>query len=533
MVQDEAIKYNSLFQEVELAIVNIENLGFDMNIFREQLKEIHNSVNENVKVNYTSSMLEASYIQSYSNGIYNLNKLKNQLDRYDIYLKVKNICEFINMKSFNDMSLEQLEKCVSKLIYALREIHKSGTIDYDNEKHIVESLYETVYNVMKLEIIMNGESQLYLYIKSDDINKSYFNKLIMGDIEKINLNNDSKKNLKTKILELGQDGIYTDYLDLELIKLIIINIDNTDLKKVIYDKLEKLCDDIIISSKSILKKEENYKYYKSKNDSLINEYNKVKKKFNKKLTSFVLSISLMITGLIGSPIFARRAAKKLVYDRYLYSYYSSSESYASDRVDEGYFGFFGEDDDIYYSNLTKFDNDGKELGNIDLSFLNFNSIEEYVSYISNNKKIDGVYEIKDDESYVIEFEHRKRNLNSKAYVETVILTFLMYCFILLIYIYCDLLDKKTYYKMKHYLVEVKKYKEELDNNNNNVINWFNQLMNEINKNEELRNRFNELFNANLFLLDNPDELYKRIDKICNLEKIENVKKLIRDSKKSR
>ena len=34
MSRDEAIKYNSLYQEVELAISNIKNLGFEVKDFK-------------------------------------------------------------------------------------------------------------------------------------------------------------------------------------------------------------------------------------------------------------------------------------------------------------------------------------------------------------------------------------------------------------------------------------------------------------------------------------------------------------------
>ena len=49
---------------------------------------------------------------------------------------------------------------------------------------------------------------------------------------------------------------------------------------------------------------------------------------------------------------------------------------------------------------------------------------------------------------------------------------------------------------------LKEYKETL-----------NKLLNEINKYEELRVRFDELYNENKYLLDNPEKLFNKIDSL--------------------
>lgn len=249
MTRDEAIKYNALYQEIELAISNIHNLGFDTTEFVRVLREIHNRVNDNVKVKYVRGMAEASYIQSYSNGINELNKLKNRLDYYDVYVKTYNTCNYINIKLNKDISKEEMAKCVSQMIYTMKSIFKSSTIDYDDEKQIIEKIYETAYNIIKLGIITDGESQLYQFAKKEDVNISYFNNLVLKDIEGINLGENT--NIKTKIYELGVNGIYSNYFDLELIKLIIISTKEADLKGIITDKIKTLCNEILESDKEI------------------------------------------------------------------------------------------------------------------------------------------------------------------------------------------------------------------------------------------------------------------------------------------
>ena len=58
-------------------------------------------------------------------------------------------------------------------------------------------------------------------------------------------------------------------------------------------------------------------------------------------------------------------------------------------------------------------------------------------------------------------------------------------------------------------------------------------MNAINKNEELRNKFNELYEANKYLLNNPQELYNRVNDVIAVEEVNDAKKLVKDNKKGR
>lgn len=79
----------------------------------------------------------------------------------------------------------------------------------------------------------------------------------------------------------------------------------------------------------------------------------------------------------------------------------------------------------------------------------------------------------------------------------------------------NLKDNKGYYKENYKILQ-----ENID-----------KLMNIINSNEEYRNKFNQLYEENKFLLENPEELYRRINELEKLDKIEEAKKLVREYKK--
>ena len=98
VTRDLAIKYKNLYQEVDMIIDNIKELGFNMEEYELLLKDINAKVVNSIKEDYIENFARASYENHYSKGINNLNILKNKLDRYNIYFKVINSCNYVEIK---------------------------------------------------------------------------------------------------------------------------------------------------------------------------------------------------------------------------------------------------------------------------------------------------------------------------------------------------------------------------------------------------------------------------------------------------
>lgn len=529
-MHDEGIKYNSLYGEVELAITNIASLGFDMKEFIEKLKEIHNDVNSKVKVNYYKGLAEASYIQSYSNGIWQLEKLKSELDKFDIYVQAQNICEYINIKLDGDLSDTELSKLVSKMIYTLKMIVKSPTIDYDNEKYIVEKIYETSYNVIKLELLHMGESQLFLFAKSEDINISYFNKLILKDIEKIDLKEEKNKRLKTKLYELGQKGIYSNYLDLDLIKLILLSDGDYNLKETLINRINALAVEIIDETTKIGDSCSTLEIALERKKDALKEVKEISKQFRKKIVSLILSVSILSGGAYGIAKLSKRLEEKTDYDKRVQIY--SSEGGIRSYKEEKVLGCDAKPNDtvvlrIYGSEGT---DNNYHYQVYDISNIEYNDMADYYKYVSDNYDIDGArIEIEKTDYY--------RGMDDTAYM---MLMYFFYIFFIVLfelgsaspyredYSWFGYIRIKNIIKKKH---EVNYKKDSLKARVDDLEGLANEIINKINHNEELRKRFNELYQENKYLLDNPEELIKRVNNLATLEKVDNVKKLIKERNK--
>ena len=84
---------------------------------------------------------------------------------------------------------------------------------------------------------------------------------------------------------------------------------------------------------------------------------------------------------------------------------------------------------------------------------------------------------------------------------------------------------ELYDETKELLANKERYKEYKDKIADNI----NKMLELVNQNEELRDEFNRLYEANKYLLDKPDELYQRFNNITNND----AKKLIKENKNKR
>ena len=537
MQRDEAIKYNSLYQEVLLAISNIKNLGFDVSEFENSLKTIHNDVNNNVKVNYVKGMAEASYIQSYATGINELNKLKIKLDNYDVYASAYNTCSYISMLLNDSISRRELEKCISKMIAVLKSISKSRTIDYDDEKSIIEKIYETAYNVIKLEIMMTGESQLYLFVKNGDTNISYFNNLIIKDIEVIDLQNEKNRKLKTKMFELGQNGIYSNYLDLELIKLIMVINNGDNLKEIVISNVNKLCVEISENVKSILSKESLIENKANNKDDIKEKLARYTKSLKRRIVSLALSMSLITLGGFQVPKLAKTASEIGGYYRKTEIVTVDGNEYSKTAKDTKYDEY--KEPEVVARLIPIIDLENNSVSSsdyyeYDISNVKFDSIQEYYDYAREIYESDLVDHTLEIQKTSYDFVKPLNLMMISCYVLYMII-------LVLLNIASTIRFKKEvpdtswfeYIKIK----EIKRLLEKIKMEKANlaeVTDELNELitvaMEEINRDQTLRNRFNDLYEENKFLLENPEELYNRINNLEEINRVQDVKRLIREKK---
>ncbi len=210
-------KYNNSYNDVNNMINNIIEMGFDSKQYELKLKEIIDNFNA---TNHTLS--------DYIDAISKLHILHNELYKYDIYHQAFNTCKWLErVIKHKNITSDTLDDLVAQMLYILNNIVKPNSID--NELNIVKKTYQTAYELIKAEITINNESKIYTYLKEEAVPTTYFNKLIIKDIEKINITNHPL--LKEKIEEISQSNGDINYFDISLIKRILISIPTCSYKK--------------------------------------------------------------------------------------------------------------------------------------------------------------------------------------------------------------------------------------------------------------------------------------------------------------
>ena len=551
ITRDLAIRYKNLYQETEIIIDNIKELGFDMTEYEKELLVISEKVNNSIKSTNIKNFARASYENYYSDGINNLNSLKNKLDKYNVYYKVLNSCNYINIKINNkNISNEELNKYVSEMIYNLKLIVKSDTMDYDNERHIVEAIYKTAYNVIKLEIIKNSDSQLYLFCKNEEVNISYFNKLIKEEIKKYDLNDDKYNSLKMKIYEIKRKGMETNYFDIELIKYILVFSDNFNIKESLKNNLNDINNRLSDSYSSLTNINYQYKDSLTILSRLKKDLSEDKSEIKKRIISLLLTFSLIGGGFFGVGALCKK--RNTDCDRYT----KTTETYLTtdDEItsySEELFLSNKEDNSVTIKVYDEYINSKKRKYNLyDVSDFEFSDIKDYYKYGIENygivpekntaRKANGDVILNYKDSYTeverITYKYDGKYFNQDGYKDDLTGFYVLYViFFLLVELFYSVINDKTML-----IGNIKELKEDIDNllddkknyinNKKKIEEEINAILNVINKYEELKEAFNKIFEDNKYLFDNPNKLIKKYDTCSWDEQVENIKKKVREYK---
>lgn len=546
--EDMAIKYKALYQTAELMIANIKEIGFDVSKYEEILKSISENVKTEVKASYNKGYARANYEINYTSGMPKLNFLINQLEKYDVYYKVLNSCEWLNIKiTEKNITREKLREYVSEMTYNLKQIVTSDTMDYDNEKHIVEMVYEVAYKIIKLELMMTGTSNLYNYVKQEDINISYFNVIVKKELTNIK----DKNNLfiKQKLFEIRKSGINSNYFDLDLIKALLIYDGNNSFKDNINKSVSTIIEKINDNNneiKKLLNQSNNNKYDR---DEYRRSTNENRKNFISRFISLIIASSIMIG---GGTWLLKESKKESIKDKYIKTteIYSTITDETTTETNEVLLHYEPTNDTIVMV-YNPYENESKRgYQYYDVSYLDFDSPKEFYEYGIDNYVVvakDGTLRTKDNDtisdyqdSYteVIKstYEYIDTELDNTEYIQNLKLALIIYliCGFIFEGLYSGITEGKypsiiiggireLYEEAKELLSNKKRYKEYDDK----IANIVNQILGLISQNDELRNEFNRLYETNKYLLDNPDELYQRFSRLNDNE---DTKKLVKEKK---
>lgn len=242
-INDLAIFYQSKLYDVKRQINLLNSIGIDANKYLAIVSQIDKEVdeeideyNKGVELKIYSKELDKIYLD----GITKLEIVSDELYKYDQYIVGYYTCEKLNcMLTDGKISNETLKEAAISIINIINGINDTDTREYDEEKNVVEKIYSTAYQVMKLEFIFFGESAVFNYAKGNPIVDQLFSNLIEKDLVLLRCSNKINPLINESIHRVKSNGINFSYLDKILLTSIALLEDNS-----IIDKLKGNLDSL-------------------------------------------------------------------------------------------------------------------------------------------------------------------------------------------------------------------------------------------------------------------------------------------------
>lgn len=317
MTTDNLILFQSKLSYAEMLISSINTLGKDTTEYLNKISTIKKEVEYSTKsCNNTNEKLANKMINEaiYMQAISEINSIITSLENFLVYFQIESNCDYVSdIVSDNESELKDIS---NNLISCLKKIKEIDVLTFPNYAKILNSLYEAIYKVIKIEFISNGltNSKLYDYIVKDKVSKSYISTLIIKEINTLRSKDLDLKKLELIINNINSNTFDEDiYFDSSIIKEIIIICEDTKILESIIKRVKDLqecynknTEEMKKIDRAISNSDETIKDIEKKLE--ISQKNKFKD-ITRAVISYALSISIFALTFIG-PFFVKHKKVK-------------------------------------------------------------------------------------------------------------------------------------------------------------------------------------------------------------------------------
>ena len=458
---EEAVSdYDKYYVEIESALNNMKTVNIDITDFKDRLDEINNDLN--IALNQLSVKLSdnASYIISsiYNNSINELKSLKKEILEYDAYVRTYNTCVSVLETISSDIKDININSLIEDVIKSL--VGLSCCKHLSKEKHI--QIYEIVYNIIKYEIIRTGDSVLCKNILNNDSNIIYLSNAIEKNLDIFKDN----ALISKKLNQIRTNGLFCNYVDIELIKLMLIS-EDSKYKSVILDRINKGITNVNNCDSEMLQK---VSRVSSSSDSYIYARDRVKegkKKLRKRGISLGLVSALFITAGVGLEKSLHNSNTCDIYDKTEVHMLSNGETESIDKTK------------VYEKDF------------------NISRTEEQILY--NNGRTETVIATYDYVGKGVPEDYTAKN----------IIFYVFLCFLAITITHSWIVDYVDTFK-----TIIRRVKEEKIEKTT-LIKELNELYDIIQKDTNAREAFERFYEENKYLIYDEEELFKRIEDLLN------------------
>lgn len=537
MVNDKAMEYNAKVIKIERTIEILESIGLDTKDYKVVLNTVESSLNEEHKTKLKDKYFGIEL--DYTSAISKLNYLESELNEYEIYFKAYSFCNHVTdiLKNINKNNITEY---IDKVIELLTEMKLSNTLVYTKEKQVLEGLYTVTYYLLLYEKMLLNTTKLYDYVRQNEIDLCYLDKILMNDIKP--LNNDK---LNSIINLYNSKGINTHYIEEDILSEILSIKYNYNITNEITNKLDVIKKEILNNIKQINKKE------KDRFDIEYNfkNYDKNIKYGKKEVKASVLSLIAGLA-LLGGPTFGIVKLFPSYDDKIPTTKTIYMEDGSSETIDDGYTWKSSISNNhknarlkkYYPYEKTKFGDFQRKVEYKDLKIDSTKDIEDNLSIVDISDMVDSSYvQTKDslniDDFYTepymqievanYDYDNSVKDIRKSILTLEIIAIAIYYTIITSISNTINYGDGEHLYlmrKIKELIRNIEYLKERLDDKKEkelDIIKINAEIMSLLASNETLLNEYKKIYNKNYNNLEN-------ISKITEPRELENKLKLERE-----
>ncbi len=323
---DKAIEFKSEYEKLERVFDALKDAHIDASTERKQAAELKTKIEYNVL-----NMIDPIEIEStYAEGVKGLAKINESLKKYEVYYIAYNSACYVERqmggKEVNDVELKTYAKVTIGL---LKQINSSNTMSLQSEEQIVNKLYDLAYNIIKVELLTLGKSEVLDWAKTDRIAGNLIETRIFKDIASVPQDSTLYSEIRNILASINaqntdnanaiSSGIKYTALDEGLILFLSLQ-DSQNIEK-IEASLYKMINELLQSEKDMQKQ----KTDNNEHELGIEESKERSKEI--KIRKNIIGIIVMLSSYVASFFMLKQVAKDIGNDEYKtkVEYYSSQE----------------------------------------------------------------------------------------------------------------------------------------------------------------------------------------------------------------
>ncbi|MBQ6282111.1 MAG: hypothetical protein IJK66_01080 [Bacilli bacterium] len=213
----------------------VRRYGEDVTDFEERIESaiaIAESIDDPVSTSGNVAVQRLQNDTKYTEALNQLREIEKELDEYTKYL----VLYFKNKSIENELSkgaiidnVRDYRKEIEKLLIDARNINIRSIA---KGSELVISIYKTAYEIIKIELIQNGESKLLEHMIKNQDGIEFINDFIREELQNIDLNDEKNSDIKAMVDELSSVGINYNYADERLILSILLRTDSRVLESI-------------------------------------------------------------------------------------------------------------------------------------------------------------------------------------------------------------------------------------------------------------------------------------------------------------